>query len=213
MKPFSKKELAGVAAILLAIALATGVNLRLALRRSRDVQRRADLGAVSNALHSFFDDFGFFPPAEDGKIKACKGANFDIILAEVTSQEQFDRDKFFEALVPCQWGDDSLDDLGLFGSETKIYLKSIPIDPKKNEGRDYVYLSNTKRFQIYSCLEGENSEEGYDLEIVDRDLMCGHEICSFGKTYTNTPLDRSIEEYELELLEKLKLEQGSEHML
>ena len=176
MKPFSKKELAGVAAILLAIALATGVNLRLALRRSRDVQRRADLGAVSNALHSFFDDFGFFPPAEDGKIKACKGANFDIILAEVTSQEQFDRDKFFEALVPCQWGDDSLDDLGLFGSETKIYLKSIPIDPKKNEGRDYVYLSNTKRFQIYSCLEGENSEEGYDLEIVDRHLMCGHEI-------------------------------------
>ena len=208
MKPFTKNEKIGVILILLAIALATGINLRLALRRSRDAQRRADMGAVSNALHSFFDDFGFFPPAEDGKIKACRATNFDTILAEVANQEQFDRDKFFDALVPCRWGNDSLDDLGLFGSETKTYLKSIPVDPRKDEGADYVYLSNTKRFQIYSYLEGENSEEGYDLGIVDRSLMCGNEICSFGKTYTKTPLDKSIEEYELELLEKLKLEQS-----
>ncbi|MBU0570044.1 hypothetical protein KKB40_04690 [Patescibacteria group bacterium] len=207
MKSFTKNELTGVTIILLAIALATGVNLRLALRRARDAQRRADLGAVSNALHEFFEDFGFFPPAENGKIKACKGTNFDTILAEVTSQEQFDRDRFFEGLVPCRWGNDSLNDLGLFSDEAKTYLKSIPVDPKKNEGGDYIYLSNTKRFQIYSYLEGENSEEGYDMSIVGRDLMCGNKVCSFGKTYTDTPLDKSIEEYELELLEKLKLEQ------
>ena len=213
MKPFSKNELVGVSIILLAIALAFGVNLRLALRRSRDSQRRSDMGAVSNALHSFFDDFGFFPPAENGRIKACRGENFEVVMVEINSEEHFDREKFFQGLVPCEWGETSLHDLGLFESKAKTYLQSIPVDPKQNEGGEYVYFSNTKRFQIYSYLEGKNSEEGYDLGIVGRNLMCGHEVCSFGKTYTDTPLDRSIEEYELELIEKLKLETDNAGML
>lgn len=205
MKPFTKHELIGVGVILLVIFIITLANLQVAIRRSRDVQRRADLGAISNALGRYQEDFGFFPPSEAGKIKACKGENFESVIKELEEKEEFDQNKFFsEALTPCDWGGDSLSDLGLFGDELSSYLKVILQDPKRGEGMSYLYLSNTRRFQLYSYLEGEEEEEGYNLGIVNRKLLCGNKICSFGKSFANTPLDKSIEEYEQELLEKSK---------
>ncbi|MGB6838984.1 MAG: hypothetical protein WBD86_00975 [Microgenomates group bacterium] len=76
-----------------------------------------------------------------------------------------------------------------------------PSDPHDSKGAKYYYLSNSKRYQIFACLEGK-SEAEYDLKIEARNLPCGARICNFGLSSGNTPLDKSIEEYENELLEK-----------
>lgn len=207
MKPFSKEELRVTAIILICVAVVTLLNLRVALRRSRDAKRRSDLGAISNALHSFFDDYGFFPPSEDGKILVCKGDDFN--FSAVPRTLAFDRIEFFSNLRACTWGEDTLTDLGLF-EEASTYLENLPEDPRSEDGVKYIYLSNTKRFQLYSTLEGESSEVGYDESILGRQLDCGGITCSYGKTYANTPLDRSIEEYEKQLEELRKAGAGSD---
>lgn len=180
-------------------------NFRVALRRARDAQRRADLGAISNALHAHYEDFGFFPPATDqGKILACKGENFEEISKQLAKQDEFDMGKYISALKPCEWGEDSLSDVG--DDQHPAYIKVIHRDPRDELGLSYMYFSNTKRFQIYAYLEGEVDEEGYSETIVARNLLCGTEICSFGKTFGKTPLEKSIQEYENELVEKARLE-------
>jgi type II secretory pathway pseudopilin PulG len=204
MKPFTKQEIVSVGAILFVLAVATLTNLRVAIRRARDAQRRADLGAISNALHQYQADFGFFPPSIDGKIQACRAENFDEVLNRLAEVEFFDRTILFDGLRGCEWGSESLSNLGLPESELFNYLENIFQDPKEKEGLSYLYLSNTKRFQLYAYLEGGDTEVGYDLGIAVRNLACGSKVCSFGKTFADTPLDKSIEEYEAELLEKLE---------
>ena len=84
------------------------------------------------------------------------------------------------------------------------YLINLPQDPQANGGITYLYLSNTKRFQLYTYLEGKESEDGYSPGMVGRNLECGKNyICSFGKSFGETPLDKSIEKYEQILLEKM----------
>ena len=54
-------------------------------------------------------------------------------------------------------------------------------------------------------LEGKGNEIGFDEAIIGRNLPCGEEICNFGRAFSVTPLDKSIQEYENELLQdKLK---------
>lgn len=204
MKFFTKRELKGIGIILFFIFLASFTNFRVALRRARDAQRRADLGVISNALLKFQADFGFFPlNSDDGKIKACKPDNFQELLREASSKEPFDTGTYLKGLKPCEWGEDSLRDLS---DDTYLpYLSTIPRDSRWDKGISYRYLSNERRFQIYTHLEGEESEIGYNQGIVKRQLNCGEEICNYGKVFGQTPLDKSIEEYENELLEKSKL--------
>ena len=71
MKFFSKEEFAAISVILVVIITVSLYNFRLAVRRSRDSQRRADLGAASRALEDYKTDFAFLPPSEDQKILAC----------------------------------------------------------------------------------------------------------------------------------------------
>lgn len=200
MKPFAKNELIGVVLIFLVVGIFTFSGLKTSIRRSRDAQRQADLGSISNALHNYQEEFGFFPPSENGKIKACKSDNFDQKLEKIKEDKVFDRNKFFDALSSCDWGQNSLIDVSEDSREP--YLKTIPVDPKGNEGTSYLYLSNTNRFQIYAFLEGGEEEAGFNQDVVSRNLSCGDKICNFGKSFGDTPLDRSIEEYEAELLEK-----------
>jgi len=100
MKPFNRQELIGVVLISLVVFSATWFNLKVAIRRSRDAQRKADLGAISDALGLYNQDFGFFPPSDNGKIKACKADNFDEIVSAL-SKETFSLNKFFEGLRSC----------------------------------------------------------------------------------------------------------------
>ena len=200
MKPFTKNELKGVGIILIAIVLLALANFNKALRRSRDAQRRQDLGAISNALNKYHQEFGFFPLSDNGQIKACKGDSFDEFVASLNIEEEFDTQAFLSGLAPCAWGKDGLRDLG--DDKHPPYMKTIPVDPRQDEGIVYLYLSNGKRYQIYSYLEGENDEIGYNQKIVERNLKCGEQVCNYGKSFGETPLEKSIEEYENELLEK-----------
>lgn len=198
MKPFTKSELKAVLAILLIVGLVTLYNLGIAIRRSRDSQRKSDLGSISDALHKYHADFGFFPPSLDGRIKACKGKTFDKVAEEIKNEKTFNSEKFFESLRPCDWGKDKLSDL--FDETYPDYLSVIPQDPQTSGGLKYLYLSNNKRFQLFTYLEGGDSEDGYDKSIFLRGLGCGREVCSYGKTYGETPLNKSIEEYEEDLV-------------
>src|SRR3972149_4900935 len=133
MKPFSRNEIIAASAIILVIFAVTLINMSWALRRARDAQRMQDLGAISEALHNYQKDFGFFPPSENGKIKACKNSNFDEI-ADLLKKE---KDKLADV------SDESY----------PAYLSIIPQDPKAKEKVAYYYISNSERFQLYSYLE------------------------------------------------------------
>jgi hypothetical protein len=203
MKLFTRNETLIVSGIFTFTFLVTLYNLNISLRRSRDAQRRSDISALTMALKEYYDDFGFYPPSKDGKIVACKGENFIEGWEDLKDDEEFDRDKFFSILTICEWGEDSLRDVT--DDEYEPYMQTIPQDPKTDEGMRYIYLSNSKRFQLYSYMEGAKEEIGYDEKIVARNLECGSGyICCFGKSYS-VPVDRSIEDYEKELLENVKV--------
>lgn len=203
MKFFKKDEIAVVSFVLVVLFVISFFNFRVALRRSRDAQRRADLADVSNALDRFHKDFGKFPFAsEDGKIIACEPDNFDELVVQFRENSQFKFSDYLKELGDCRWGDDSLRDLTDDAHEP--YLKSIPKDPRFADGLSYYYLSNGDLYQIYAYLEGEEAALGYNGGVVQRKLPCGNEICSYGKTFGKLPLDKSIEEYENELLRENK---------
>lgn len=199
MRFFTRSELKTVIVVLVLISLVTGYNLDLSIQRARDARRRADMSQISNALNSYFEDFGFFPSAtSDGKILACKGEMYDKVVNEISDSDIFDIAKYESGLRPCEWGEDGLRDLG--DESYPAYLTTIPQDPKVAKGYSYYYLSNNRRYQLFTYLEGKDDEIGYDEAIVKRDLPCGNQTCSYGKSYGITPLEKSIEEYENELL-------------
>lgn len=196
LTPFTNKEIEITLVLLAVIAVFLIINLKVALRRSRDAQRRADINAISDALGRYQKDFGFFPPSTgDGKILGCKNDNFGPIPGEIKDSEK--KDYFYNMLKGCEWGKDSFSDLN--NNNYEAYLKTIPVDPKGGRGYSYKYISNTNLFQLYAYLEGEIVENGYRQGIVDRKLQCGVNICNFGKAYGETPLEKSLEEYENEI--------------
>ena len=190
MKLFTKKEFIGVSLIFLVVFSVTYSGLLQALRRSRDVQRKADISNISDALSKYQEDMGFFPPSENGKIKACRGENFESIELLLKDRKMFDLNILISGLRPCDWGIDALKDV--LDDSYPAYLSAIPQDPKAKEGYHYYYFSNSRRFQIYTFLEGGQSEDDYSENITSRNISCGTGVCSYGKSSDDTPLDRSI---------------------
>lgn len=199
MRPFTRSETIGTSLILLIIVLLTLSNLRVSLRRARDSQRKADINAIVDALDKYQKDFGFFPPStEDGKIKACKSDDFGPIPESVPEGDR--KSYFLSMLRGCDWGKDGLKDIN--DDSYPPYLAIIPSDPKAGQGYSYLYISDMDRFQLFAYLEGRKSEVGFRQGIVDRNLNCGINICNYGKAYGDTPLEKSIQEYENELRSK-----------
>ncbi len=199
MKIFTKQESIVVSLIFLVVFSVTFFNMQTSLRRARDAQRKGDLGDISNSILKFKDELGFFPPSENGMIKMCKASNFNEILEKVKNRPTFDTELFFQGLRVCEWGKDGLYDV--LDDSVAPYMKTLPSDPKTVNGLNYIYLASPNRFQLYSYLEGENEESGYDKGIVARQLKCGTKTCSFGKSYA-VPVERTIEDYEMELIQK-----------
>jgi type II secretory pathway pseudopilin PulG len=185
MKFFTKQELKGLAIILLLIFAASLPNFLVSLRRSRDAQRKADLGTIHDSLLRYQADFGSFPISKDNKIAACEPVEKKIVNGLTT----FD-------FSPCAWGKDALKDLS--DLSYPAYIQVLPLDPNQAKGVGYLYFSNGSRFQVYAALEGKNEDE-YDPKIIKRNLNCGSRICNFGRSYAKTPLDKSIQEYENEI--------------
>jgi len=90
MRFFSKNEAIGVLIILSVVFIFTFSGLKTSLRRARDAQRQADLSSVSDALYTFQAEFGFFPPSEDDKVKACKDSDFDEVIIKLRELEDFE---------------------------------------------------------------------------------------------------------------------------
>ncbi len=192
---FKKKEILVLIAIVGILLLATYANLVTALRRRRDAQRRADLGAIADALFRYQEDFGFFPSSSSkGEIMACQPG--------VDSLEVVKNEEGQPIFGPCRWGWDGLKDI--YDPSFPPYLPRLPTDPKHSDGVRYFYISTGSHYQLYAALEG--SEEGYEEGILKRGLACGTRICNFGVTHGQTPLDKSLEEYENELRRKLEIE-------
>lgn len=209
MKPFSKVEIKVTLFILLLIFGSTFKNLKISERKSRDYQRRDDLASIYKAVHAFHGDFGFFPPSEDGKIKACKGENFDEAVKNVKITDLNRKDLYLSNLRTCEWTKDGLRDL--FDSNYPAYLTTLPGDSLWEKGASFYYVSNTRYFQIYAHLEGGSSEIGYDSKIEERSLPCGTKKCNFGRSaFGKTPLNMTIEEFEKELKEHPELDKKLE---
>ena len=188
MKFFSKEEILVLSAILLVLIIVSVPNFIVSVRRSRDAQRKNDIGVLADGLGNFANNFGSYPlSSPDGKILAC---NPKISYVAKIVKVDFD---------PCEWGKDDLRDA--LDTSYPPYITALPFDPKHNEGVSYLYLSNGKRFQIFAHLEGTDEAE-YDPKIAARNLLCGNKVCNFGRAPGATPLNKSIEEYENELLDK-----------
>lgn len=186
LKP-TKKEFLVFTVTILCIVLATYFNLLGALLKARDVQRKGDLGAISNGLAAYQADIYSYPASEDGHIVACLGG-FD--------------DRGIPQRRKCVWGEEGLRDIFYEDPNYPDYMKTIPQDPKTVDGVNYLYLSNGRHYQLFGHLEGLDKEPEYNPKVVARNLSCGNQICNFGVSDGETPLEKSIEEYENELREK-----------
>lgn len=201
MKFFTRREAVITIIILLLIGVVSFGNFKVALRRERDATRKADMGTLLNALGSYYQDFGFYPPStEDGRIIACKKEGVtkpaDLLIKETDLET-----KLKEIFAPCDWGKDSLRDV--FDTNYPAYIKTLPADPDAAKGARYIYISDTQHFQIYTSLEGTDEAE-YNPVVFKRDLSCGIRICNFGRASGSVPVDRSLEQYVQEQLNKGK---------
>lgn len=188
---FNRNEIIASTLILAFVGLATYFNMQVSVRRGRDIQRKNDIRAIHDGLYGYFVDESSFPPSFEGKIVACFGG--------------VDENEVPQA-VPCNWHDDPLPNI----FKDQVYINNLPTDPLHNSGSRYYYISNGRTFQIYAALEGTDEAE-YDPVIVKRNIMCGNRVCNFGRAFNQTPLDKSIEEYENELiqLQKIRDEQSA----
>lgn len=188
MRFFTNEEKKVVGSILLVIFIVTGINIFFSLKKSRDLQRQSDLGSILRSLNEFQGKYGVYPPSNGGKIVACvkDGVDIENLAPEYAKLDLYERLLRFGR--PCAWG------------ENGTMIGTIPLDPRTGQGRLYLYISNGKRFQVYASQEGKN--EYYDLSVVGRKLACGKHICSIGKASGNTPVGKSIEEFELEIQDK-----------
>lgn len=184
MNKFSKEELVGVTVIFLLLLVISIPNFALSIRRSRDQNRRDDIGGLTHGLEEYYADFGVFPKSNsEGEMIACKKPEDTVLVDE--------KGRLIIDLVPCVWGRDALVDLT--PESNKVYIKALPVDPTHAKGDKYMYLSDGYRYQVLSALESAD-EASYDAGIFTRKIMCGARVCNMGKSY-NSPLNKSIEEY------------------
>lgn len=179
---FTRNQLLTVFIILVGIVIATTINLKMAYMRSRNVTRKTDMRNIHSALTEYRNDYANFPASDQGKIVACFGG--------------VDENEIPQRVI-CEWAKDPIPDIFDMNEKGTDYMEKLPSDPKHIDGRRYLYLSNGRYFQVYAALEG--SDPSVDQGIIGRSLICGSEVCNFGLSSDNAPLEKSIEEYENEL--------------
>jgi len=75
---FTLVELLVVIAIMSILTIITVSQFQSAKRKSRDVQRKGDISAVSKALMMYYTDYGYFPESSAGQVSgAAWGSSFE----------------------------------------------------------------------------------------------------------------------------------------
>ncbi|OGM28870.1 hypothetical protein A2801_02825 [Candidatus Woesebacteria bacterium RIFCSPHIGHO2_01_FULL_41_10] len=181
----TRGEALTIVVTLLAVGAATYFNLQISFQRARDTQRKNDIRTLHTALTQYQIDFASFPQSRDGNIFAC--------ASDELNEEGLPKYRV------CAWRDDTFRDI--FDLSYPPYLQSLPADPLEKKGGEYLYISTGRHFQVFTALEGSDEPE-YNPIIAARGLSCGNKICNYGLGDGNTPLDKTIEEYENELQEE-----------
>ncbi len=165
----SKKETLWTTVILSIIAILVFGNLKAAIRRGRDFQRKEDLGNIQKIIDNFQSQFGVIPASDkQGFIYACN--------------PQTD-ERGIKTFEKCPWGD-------IIATGDRM-----PVDPQNDDQVSYFYISNSKRYQIFGSLESDEEVE-YDSQVVARNIHCGTRVCNMGRASQKLPVHISIEEYE-----------------
>src|SRR3989344_5930200 len=151
----SKNEITFLVVLIAIVWTYAAVNLLQSQILARDIQRKNDLKHIATALNDYLKEVGSYPSSRDGKLLSC-----------------FDSSK---NLRSCEWGQDALE------STTSAYIKPLPEDPLEHQGKNfYVYLSNTRNFQIFTYLERQDDDE-FNKKVEERNISCGiNSICNFG---------------------------------
>jgi len=147
--------------ILATIGMSTFRNSQM---RSRDVQRKANLKQVANALELYYSDYGKYPDAGSGEIKACN-----------------------DGISLCDWGE------GEFTDGKTVYFKKLPKDPTPGLNYFYKLVadSSNQKYQLFARLENSQDQDCID-ENCDPESesgfppACGEETCNFAITSSNT---------------------------
>jgi type II secretory pathway pseudopilin PulG len=99
--------------------------------KSRDLRRKGDIRAISEALEAYYSDKGRYPEGQTGDMYGCLGAQV------------------------CAWGAQWQDDLGT------IYMTKLPADPGSTKYRYYYVAPSTGRsYKLYVHLENSLDPDG-----------------------------------------------------
>ena len=174
-KGFTLVELLVVMAILGILVTLVGGNFRSAQIRGRDAQRKSDLKQIANALELFFNDYGYYPPADgQGRIMACP---FEEGVGGASCNWGVEGEVKFEDKYP-----------GTYSTRT-VYLTKIPDDPVSKY--NYYYRQpggDIKKFQLFAKLENTEDQDcmGGDCANPPVTYTCGTVSCNFSITSNNT---------------------------
>lgn len=157
----TKQEIRFIVITLAILWSFAGINLLESQVLARDVQRKNDLKHIATALEVYRKNESGYPLEKDGKMFAC-----------------FNSDNLMRV---CNWGSDPL------ATTTSSFINPLPEDPLeyKNEA-SYLYLANTRDYQLFSALEKKNDSE-YNKNVYERKLPCGARICNFSVTSGVSP--------------------------
>ncbi len=160
---FTLVELLVVMAIIGIIALVSVANFRNSQIKARDVQRKSDIKQLANAVELYFNDYGIYPLAANGKVVGCGSPGFS---------------------SACDWG------LGDFqDTDGTVYMKKVPTDPTPAKSQ-YLYAVSTNgdKYQIFTTLENQD-----DKTIVSGiSQQCGTVSCNFGVSSANVTLTDTL---------------------
>ena len=170
-KGFTLVELLIVITILGILSTVAVSSFRSSQMKSRDAKRKSDLKQIANALEMFYSDKGFYPPSDNGNIKACPYRS--------------------SGSGNCSWGGSGV--FGEFkdGENGVVYFKSLPAD---SSGFSYYYVASSSgtSFQLYAHLENPKDKDCVNNRCTDtaRSGINCVDVCNFAITSPNiTPTE------------------------
>jgi general secretion pathway protein G len=130
--------------------------------KGRDASRKSDLGQISKALETYYNDKGQYPIDAAGLISGCGGGG------------------------TCEWGDAFTDENGT------NYMIEIPADPRTNMNYYYSSSDGTSYqiyAMLENDLDRDIQVDVSDNKLEYSGLDCGAGNCNYGIASPNTTPD------------------------